>query len=329
MFSAMLLLPHGSIDYTRLDESYDQLGPTPRLCINTQSSQRMIINHERQARLAILNSGAEQLEKLFGEAESLNMDGLSHKICLISRMDREDVYSAPVVAPITHYIQSRLANQLRSLHADEQVRLYRLFARVPQSRKVAGLFYEPRGQVCLQEGMTLELVPMVTFATDQRRERLASGRLKPQPLWYSSHKPLPTKLEVLRQQALQSKLSVKIAPSRTHEYTDTGLGSIVPNVFYVPEKENEKALDSFILLDGILYILQFTIALNHGIKSGLIKLGEVPGIPPMDSWRFVFIIPPNQILTTPQLHNELWGLSLYSALFDATTSVRHEGNSMV
>jgi hypothetical protein len=106
-------------------------------------------------------------------------------------------------------------------------------------------------------------------------------------------------------------------------------GLHVPNVFYVPEKGNEKALDSFILLDGILYILQVTIALKHDINAGLVKLGQVPGIPPMGYWRFVFIIPPHQILTTPQQHEALQKLCLYSALFDVNTSAPPEGNDRV
>ena len=63
------------------------------------------------------------------------MDAVSHKICLISREQRDDMHSDVVVAPITSFIRSILVKQVRSLERAEQIRLYKRFAKVPDSRR--------------------------------------------------------------------------------------------------------------------------------------------------------------------------------------------------
>ena len=52
---------------------------------------------------------------------------------------------------------------------------------------------------------------------------------------------------------------------------DDGLESLEPNVLYVPEKTNESAFDSFILVDYFLrlFIFQMTSRLIHDINDGL------------------------------------------------------------
>jgi len=70
------------------------------------------------------------------------MDKVSHKICLISRQDRENVYSP--VTPITSSINSKLANHFQTLEHSEQVRLYKYFSEVPQLRAMAGIFSRPQ-----------------------------------------------------------------------------------------------------------------------------------------------------------------------------------------
>src|SRR5271170_3939601 len=64
----------------------------------------------------------------------LSMGAVLHEVCLISRMQLDDVHSQPVVAPITDFIKSRLANQFRRVEPAEQIRLYKYFAKVPDSK---------------------------------------------------------------------------------------------------------------------------------------------------------------------------------------------------
>ena len=120
------------------------------------------------------------------------------------------------------------------------------------------------------------------------------------------------------QQVLGQEFSVDIQPSKTLEYTNNGFESLEPNVFYVPESTNESALDSFILVDDILYIFQMTIKPIHDIKGGLIDSADRYHFPSRDKWRFVLIIPPNLVLVVPQPWKlALRSLSLYSAVVAA------------
>jgi hypothetical protein len=234
-----------------------------------------------------------KLEQLIEDSSSLTMDATSHKLCLIHRLVREDVYSRPMVSPITSSVQSRLANRFRTLERKEQIRLYKLFSKVLDSRATAGIFFEAAGQRRIQDGATLEFVPMV---------RLTSSRSGTNPRWYSSHILLRNaSLEASRQQALQGRQFLLIPQCSPIEYTDDGPSSITPNVIYVPELTNQVALDSFIVVSGLLFMLQFTIGEEYDIKPGLVDfIGKCPGLPSMENWRFIFIHPPNHTLVCPQ-----------------------------
>ena len=105
------------------------------------------------------------------------------KYVLLSHGQRDDVHSRAVVAPITHAIQLKLSTQFRDLHRDEQIRLYKYFERMSESRKVAGIFYEAIVQSYLQDGRLLELVPMVTLEGTMTTR----SKEEPQHQWHSSH----------------------------------------------------------------------------------------------------------------------------------------------
>jgi len=248
---------------------------------------------------AIKNITAEQLQKLTHDTSSLTMDAVSHKICGISRRIPNDIRSLPMVSPITSSVRSRLANQFRFLEQSERIHLYKLFSKVPGSRATAGVFFEAAAQQHLQGGADLELVQMV---------RLPKSRGGTLPRWHSGHSLIKNaSLEKLRQQALRQKFTIAIRPSQTIEYHDAGLSHISQDILYVPESDNQVAIDSFIVVGDILYLFQFTIALEHDIKPGLITfLGKCQGLPPMDNWCFVFVVPPNSSLIAPQP----WSLQL-------------------
>jgi len=220
------------------------------------------------------------------------MDDLSHKICLISCENRDNVASLPIVKPITPSMHAKLVCQFRKVERQEQV-MYKRFAKTHDCRAAAGIAFEAAGQVRLQDGMDLELLPMV---------HLPRGWEDFLPQWYSSHLLLHNaELECLRQNALRRVLTIQVRPSRIIEYGDDGPLSIESNVLYLPGITNQVAFDPFILLNGILYLFRFTIAESHDIKPGLKDfLMTCPNIPDIENWRFVFVIPPKQILICPQ-----------------------------
>jgi hypothetical protein len=149
-----------------------------------------------------------------------------------------------------------------------------------------------------------------------QRQTSGTGKRTPLPQWHSSHVYLRnTSLETSREQALDQQVSVDIQPSKTLEYMDDGLKSLEPNVFYVPAKTNQSAFDSFILVDGVIYIFQMTTRTKHGINSRLVDSAHRFHCPSRDKWRFVFIIPPKLDLTVQQPWKlALRSLSPYSAV---------------
>jgi hypothetical protein len=306
--SSVSILPPGMIDEDRADRVFTQLGPTPRLCIDYLCDDYAMKQYEEDVRLAISDLTTFELIKLFRDPRSLSMDAISHKICLLSRKDRENVYSLSTVSPITSSITSRLANHFRTLDRQEQIRLYEIFFKVPDPRVVAGVFFEAAAQRRIQDGVELELIPMV---------RLPSSRRGTDPQFYSSHVHLRNStLDALRLEALQHPQVLRIPKCLPVEYSNNGPSSIEPDVIYVPESSNQVALDSFIIMDGNLYMLQVSIAKSHSIKPSLVNfISRCPGLPSMDKWHFIFIHPPNHMLVCPQPQRELRNLHPYSVVF--------------
>jgi hypothetical protein len=172
---------------------------------------------------------------------------------------------------------------------------------VPGARATAGSLYEAQAQYLLQQGMRLNLVPMVKLENGQKKKTSGMGKRAPQPEWHSSHVYIcNTSLEKSHQQALGQQFSVNIQPSKTLEYMDDGIESLEPNVFYILENTNQLAFDSFILVDDILYIFQMTVKPIHDINHGLVESTHHYHFPSRDEWHFVFIIPPNLVLAVPQ-----------------------------
>jgi len=75
------------------------------------------------------------------------------------------------------------------------------------------------------------------------------------------------------------------------------------------------ALDSFIWLDD-LFIFQFSIAEIHSIKPGLLDFfNQYAGVPPLSSWKLIFVVEPKQICPQPR-NLVLYELDMYFAVVD-------------
>lgn len=310
VFSANLT-PLENITENHVNETFDLLGPVPRLCIDYSPEE--LEEYKQAVNMALSDITVKTIERLIKDTSALSMDRVSHKICLLSRGKRDDVHSPAVVAPITPSMQSRLGTRFRNLHRDEQIRLYKYFERVPESRKVAGIFYEAIVQSYFQEGRILKLVPMVTLEDTKRKK----SEDESQHQWYSGHIIIHNPALEARRLKVSNGFDVNIHPNRILEYSDNGLQSIEPNVFYIPEMTNQKAFDSFVFLDGLIYIFQITVGMYHDINHGLIDVADKYRFPQRDHWRFIFIIPPNMTLTVPRPRRlALRDPSPYSAVVD-------------
>ena len=311
-----ILLPGEQVT-DEIKSIFEQLGPTPRI-IKLLSQPVRLEEYKRDVDLALSQVTADKLKKMVIDARSLSMTtdkvtnevDISSKLCLVSRSNRDDVHSAHIVAPITETMKSRLARQLRRLTRNQQIELYNLFARVPQTRKMSGTLFEALGQDIFPQGLSVTLLPMVWLT---RR-----STAKSHPRWYSTHVSLSNKtLEAKRQQAQLQSQTIQIPCITTKDYTVDDILALSEHVFYVPISDYQEALDAFLLLNGILYIFQFTIGKNNSIKPGFVKfLRKCRNVPPMDKWKFVFVIPPGLTLICLEPDPQLRNLNPYSAQLD-------------
>ncbi|KAF9517784.1 hypothetical protein BS47DRAFT_1482992 [Hydnum rufescens UP504] len=222
--------------------------------------------YESTVNAAISGIDALLLEKIFSQAQTFQM---SHEVCLVGREDHDDIYSGPVIDPITDW------GPIATWTSGAESRTG------GENPPVSAIFKAPT---------ILEFFRMVKKPMNLSSDSKAQGSWPP----------------------ARGAQVLDIRPDDCQEYADDELSSIIPNVMYVPQSTNEKVIDPFILVDGILYVFQFTIASKHEINHRLAKVGDKHGFPTVSPWRFVFIIPPNVTLTVPPLG----GLDLYAAIVD-------------
>jgi hypothetical protein len=67
----------------RINEVFNQLDPTPRLCIQLLSNVSELEEYEVALSKAVLNTTVGQLRRLFSKASELTMDAVSHQIWLV------------------------------------------------------------------------------------------------------------------------------------------------------------------------------------------------------------------------------------------------------
>ena len=284
---------------------FEQIGPTPRICIDLllRGSQRII--YEAELENAVRSLSLDVLKTLASNIQDLDMNDASLKVFLVSRTQR---FEFAKVAPITSYVKSRLVGKLQGEERKRRVKFYRDLECVPDGSPLAGLVYESLAHQMLGAKVNLDLVPMVKLDGPTEGKKL--------PQWHSSHQPLDDgALEALRYEALQRTINIQFAPSTTREYEGID-PDVDQGVYYVSRSKHQVGFDSFIYAnDGFLYILQFTISLSHRINSKVVGFfGQILPLP-MGSWRFVFIIPPGLTITSPQHHDHrLDGLELFSAV---------------
>jgi hypothetical protein len=327
-----LCLAGDDLKLDRILELYDELGPIPHLCIIKMCLPNALETHRQQLSRALADVTNTRLQDMISWSGGLSMDAVSSTICLIRRVDRENVASGFRTHPITHSIGARICARIQMLTSQERVQLYHSLSYLPSTRAMAGKVFEPFCQLRFQSRIRIELIPMVRLpdpkpehtATASKKRRGLGGAADthraPRPQCHSSHRALhDEELETMRRAALCRKVYLDIRPLETREFTDDDLTrmGIVPDVYYIPNRQNQVGLDAFIVHRGILYILQFTVGHGHGIKDGLLAfLAKCQGLPSRANWRFIFVVPGDvDVLTCPVPHlEELQNLSLYSSV---------------
>ncbi len=269
-----------------MNNTFDQFGPTPRLCLDLASMPTDLVWYQATVRSALQQLGLRRLQELAYKVGDLGSDDISHHVCLVMREDRDEINSGPIIKLITDNIQSRLAITLRGHTAHKQIDWYHVFARNPTARGLGGHLFEAFCQRRFQTQINIKYVPMVRLDSGDDRAR--------KPKWHTSHNSPSEELEAKRLKALKGSTFLKISPSKTDQYDHLKLEEldIKQDTFYIPASDNAEAVDSFICHNNHLYLFQFTVSDDHDIKPGFFsRFTKCNKIPPRENWHFIFIIP--------------------------------------
>jgi len=130
-----------------------------------------------------------------------------------------------------------------------------------------------------------------------------------------------------RADAANPPFPIQFKPTDTVEYNESKLSGFQPGVFYVPMSSSQVAFDSFILVDQVLYIFQFSISALHENTEGITKFLSQPTLEEKlqgTEWRFVFVIPPGSMIVCSESNvAKLKGFGDRARLFTAEIDV-HE-----
>ena len=294
-----------------IDEIFNKLGPTPRLCFNTDWTK-----YQRELNRALGKLSLAYLENL-ASCEPLELDAVSHKLFMLRRSSIDEVDSEEEMQPISPFVRSKIAIRMRALKRHELVSLFNRYNALPSTRKMTGDVFEAYCHIVFSTKIKFDFVKMVRIGGQP------TAREKMMAQWFSSHSeftsgPQSQKLNVLRSSALDSGVSLDVGPSRIVEYDSNEIAGglqIEADVYYIPITTTQVGIDSFIMHDEILYLLQMTVSGTHDISDGLWPfLKSLKGLPPKRNWRFIFLKPPAKRLACPVPHSaELLDLDLYSA----------------
>jgi hypothetical protein len=297
-----------------IEAIFNKLGPNPRLCFGTK---RSLIEYEASLNAALEGLSLAYLETLISR-NHFELDVVSHKIFMLRRsiidLDAVEV----VIQFISPFIASKVARRMRALKRHELVGLFKFkhYNALPSTR-MSGEVFEAYCLIIFSTRIKFDFALMVRIGGQPtvREKRMAQ--------WFSSDTEFngsaqSQALEVLRPRALASGASLDVYPSRVVDYDSneiTGGLHVEADVYYIPIKTNQEGIDSFILHDTTLYLLQMTVSDNHGISDELWPfLVSLKGLPPKSNWRFIFVKPPLKILACPVPRSaELRDLILYSA----------------
>ncbi|KAH9079497.1 hypothetical protein EDB83DRAFT_2503931 [Lactarius deliciosus] len=259
----------------RIDEMYDQFGPTPRICFDLLHNKYRLAQHKTRYNDALKGLSLETLCSWVSDTRKFSMDTVSETIFLLKRVPKKELRQANLddsddmdlvyssMEPLSLGVKSVLRDRLWYESQPEQLRLYKHLADLEGTRYITGLVFKALGHSKLQSTTRLELVPMVKGGSGPSG---GSGKL---PRWYSDHGSGANPSSV--RQIDIAAVDLDLYSSHPRQIKD--------GVYYSSIARNQAAFDSFIMVDQKLYIFQFTIGAN---------------------WHFVFVVPPGLEISCPQ-----------------------------
>ena len=280
-------------------EIFLEYGPIPRVCINFVKDPPALHDHRVKIAREISNLTMDSLFSVVQKGEILDMD-LSHSIILLKREDVDNLHGF-TIEPVSHFVKQLLKRKLMEVEQKEWLLSDLLRTRVKNRRILASLIFESLAQLQFQQEVSLNLVPMAKVPAPPR----GNTEWESQP---RSSSPTPQNLVDSAGQGSSSvsvdpantPFPIRFKPTDTVEYDESKLCGIRADAFYVPTSSNQEAFNSFILVDQVLYIFQFSIAASQEInEGGVMKFFSQPMLKERlqgAEWRFVLVVPPRSTI---------------------------------
>ena len=225
-----------------------------------------------------------------------------------------DEFLTPILEPATYFDETQVKEKILAPNRDsyKQISLYRNLRVGSVVGKVTGLVFGSLAQSRLQQGITLELVPMAKGPPVQGGKCVQ---------WEQKSSPF----------------SIFFPPSEAVEF-EVGIlaGSmeleLQPDQLYVPySTTNRVAFDSFIISGGCFCIFQnatssfssskYPYGFTHDIDEGIEDFFSekvLRALPPKTMWRLVFVVSPRKqtVGQCKAVGEFLTGVTLFSAELD-------------
>jgi hypothetical protein len=182
---------------------------------------------------------------------------------------------------------------------EDRLRVYENLEPVSGSRRLAGLVFETIGHRKFQKKVALTLVPMLKNEPTTKRRSVQWESQFAQDLVPQSTEDEGSVREIAK---IELPL-IEVQPRDTIQYPNPRPKVVKPDTYYVPASPNQVTFDSFIVVDGALYVFQFTIADDHPIKAGLMNFFSESHYEEND-WYFIFVVPPGGKLTCSESSDE-------------------------
>jgi hypothetical protein len=302
----------------KAEEAFNNLGPTPRFCIDYVLDPYQLAQHRSHYATQLSNLSINQLKDIAGDWSTLSIkQDVSHAIFLIRREDTPachvEYLQRYTIEPITDVTSQTFVHLLKRAEQEQRLDLYQTFSQVSHTRRLAGLTYEMIGHSRFEESeVNLSLIPMAL--EDKRKTK------KKNDAWLSQ---IPS-------HELDGTIVLNFAPQSAAMYKWPAPDAVTPVTYYMPKSTNQVAFDSFVVVDQVVYMFQFTIATKHEIKPGIADfLSHLRLRTTIEDLRFVFVIPPGHKVECPQASDEkleqFWNtVKMYSAVVDPDFKIPEE-----
>ncbi|KAL6300213.1 hypothetical protein BKA93DRAFT_752871 [Sparassis latifolia] len=264
-------LAQGSVDLKSVDEAFDLLGPLPRLCVDLPLRPKDFERYKAHLERTLSCRSSWNPPSCLIESGALHVDkSLPLNLVVVSRAERNDVESEMSLPLITRYVARRLAAISAfngHLSQKDDVQAYKFFTTLPDAHSLDALLWDVHARKALKFSS-----PSIYLSEMRRREKNSRS---------------------FRLDSTTSSFSHWFSLSyKERFYVDEDLKDLERDTQYLSLDNGQQLFHSFCIRNGFLYIFRLTMAAEEHVDLGLLHFfAGRGGVPEVDKWRFVFMVP--------------------------------------